>query len=258
MTAIFQAPRHWRTARTAQIRDGLTLGFVPTMGALHEGHLSLMRRSRIENDRTMVSIFVNPTQFENPADLAAYPRTLEADLEMLRTEGVDAVLLPSEAELYSDHFRYRVVEDLLSRVLEGVQRPGHFEGVLTVVLKLLQIASADRAYFGEKDWQQLTLVSGMAAAFFLPTAIVACPTVRAADGVALSSRNERLTAPDREKAPQLYRALKFAATAELAARDLRLAGFSVDYVEDRDGRRLGAVRLGGVRLIDNVALGDPS
>jgi pantoate--beta-alanine ligase len=127
--------------------------------------------------------------------------------------------------------------------------------VLTVVMKLLQIASAERAYFGEKDWQQLMLVRGMAEAFFIPTTIVPCPTVREPDGLALSSRNRRLPPPDREKAPQFYRALLSAPTAGAASRDLRAAGFAVDYVEDRAGRRFGAVRLGDVRLIDNVPLG---
>jgi pantoate--beta-alanine ligase len=143
-------------------------------------------------------------------------------------------------------------------VLEGAHRPGHFDGVLTVVLKLLQIASADRAYFGEKDWQQFRLVRGMAEAFYLPTLIVGCATVREPDGLALSSRNRRLRPADREKAAQFYRALCVAASADVASRDLREAGFVVDYVEDRDGRRLGAVRLGDVRLIDNVALGGRS
>lgn len=248
----------WRGERLAQARAGITLGFVPTMGALHEGHLSLVRRSRAENDRTLVSIFVNPPQFDDSIDLAQYPRLLEDDLTLLQAEGTDFVLLPSEAHLYPDGYRYRVTEIELSRVLEGAHRPGHFDAVLTVVLKLLQIASAERAYFGEKDWQQLTLLRGMAAAFFLPTVIVACPTVREADGLALSSRNRRLRPPDREKASEFYRALSSAPTADVACRDLRAAGFAVDYVEDRDRRRLGAVRLGDVRLIDNVPLGGRS
>jgi pantoate--beta-alanine ligase len=140
-------------------------------------------------------------------------------------------------------------------VLEGAQRPGHFDGVLTVVLKLLNLAAAERAYFGEKDWQQLTLVRGLVDAFFLPTEIVACATVREADGLALSSRNRRLLPADRARAPRFHAVLSSAATAEAASRELQASGFVVDYVEDRDGRRLGAVRLGGVRLIDNVPFG---
>ena len=256
MTTVFEDPAAWRRDRLLQIRAGITLGFVPTMGALHEGHLSLVRRSLAENDRTLVSIFVNPTQFDDPVDHERYPRTLEADLAMLRAEGTEFVLVPGQADLYADGYRYRVTEIERSRVLEGAHRPGHFDAVLTVVLKLLQIASAERAYFGEKDWQQLRLVRGMAEAFFLPTSIVACPTVREADGLALSSRNRRLSPADRVKAKQFYGALSSAPTADEASRDLRAAGFAVDYVEDGEGRRLGAVRLGDVRLIDNVALGD--
>ena len=258
MTTVFESPSSWRDERLAQIRAGLTLGFVPTMGALHDGHLSLVRRSRAENDRTLVSIFVNPTQFDNPSDLAQYPRMLEDDLAKLRWEGTEFVLVPGERDLYRDGFRYQVSESERSRVLEGAYRPGHFDGVLTVVLKLLQIASGDRAYFGEKDWQQLTLVRGMADAFFLPTTIVGCATVREPDGLALSSRNRRLHASDRQKASQFYGALSTAPTPDLACRALLAAGFVVDYVEDHDGRRLGAVRLGDVRLIDNVPLGEPN
>jgi pantoate--beta-alanine ligase len=173
-------------------------------------------------------------------------------MSALRAEQTDFVLLPSAESLYPDDYRFRVKELDLSTRLEGAARPGHFEGVLTVVLKLLQIAAADRAYFGEKDWQQLTLVREMSRAFFLPTAIVACPTVREPDGLAYSSRNNRLSQADRRRAPMLYRALSSAASAQAAANDLRDSGFIVDYVEDRDGRRLGAVRLGAVRLIDNV------
>lgn len=252
---VYESLAEWRLERDAQARRKETLGFVPTMGALHEGHLSLVRRSRAENDGTLVSVFVNPTQFDDPADLGAYPRTLQSDLDLLQHEGVDFVVLPRESDLYPDGYRYRVTERELSTVLEGAVRPGHFDGVLTVVLKLLVIAAADRAYFGEKDWQQLALVRGMAGAFFIRTEIVACPIVRGADGLALSSRNARLAPADRAKAPGLYAALRSAPSATAAARELESAGFDVDYVDDRCGRRLGAVRLGGVRLIDNVPLG---
>jgi len=254
VTAVFDRIWVWRERRACDVRRGISLGYVPTMGALHEGHLSLVDRSRTENDRTLVSIFVNPTQFDDPADLDAYPRTLERDLEMLDAAGVDFVLLPRAEEMYADGFHYRVSETDLSTTLEGIHRPGHFDGVLTVVLKLLNIAAAERAYFGEKDWQQLRLVRGMADAFFLPTTIVACPTVRESTGLALSSRNARLTTPDRERAATLHRVLSSAATVEDAIDQLTDAGFAVDYVADRDGRRLAAVRLAGVRLIDNVPL----
>jgi pantoate--beta-alanine ligase len=252
--AVFDRIREWRERRGGDRRRGVTLGFVPTMGALHEGHLSLVERSRAENDRTLVSVFVNPTQFDDPADLDAYPRTNQRDLALLDAAGVDFVLLPREGEMYADGFRYRVSETDLSTILEGEHRPGHFDGVLTVVLKLLNIAAADRAYFGEKDWQQLSLVRGMADAFFLPTTIVACPIVRESTGLALSSRNARLAAPDRARAATLHHVLTSAVTTDDAVHQLTDAGFAVDYVDDRDGRRLAAVRLRGVRLIDNVPL----
>ena len=255
---VFEAPSWWRGQRLAQVRAGLTLGFVPTMGALHEGHLSLVRRSRAENDLTLVSIFVNPAQFDDLADLENYPQPLETDLATLETEGADFVFRSREPDFYADDYRYRVTEIELSTVMEGAHRPGHFDGVLTVVFKLLQIISAERAYFGEKDWQQLTLVRGMVEAFFLSTTIVACATVRETDGLAVSSRNRRLLVADRKRASRFYRVLSVAPTAEAAARDLRASGFAVDYVEDRGGRRLGAVRLGEVRLIDNVPLGERS
>lgn len=252
---VFDTPLPWRRERLVQLGSRRTLGFVPTMGALHDGHVSLVRRSRSENDLTLVTIFVNPTQFDDAADLAAYPRQREEDLAILQAEGVDFVLLPQDRDLYPDGYRYRVSETEHSRVREGAHRPGHFDGVLTVVLKLLQIASAERAYFGEKDWQQLVLVRGMAEAFFLRTAIVACPTVREADGLALSSRNRRLAPVDRHRAPRFHSALSSACSADEARAALQAEGFDVDYVEDVEGRRLGAVRLGGVRLIDNVPLG---
>jgi pantoate--beta-alanine ligase len=255
---VYATAAEWRRDRAVHLHGGRTLGFVPTMGALHDGHLSLVRRSRADNDLTLVSVFVNPTQFDDPSDLTAYPRTTAADLEALERAGTDFVLLPRESDLYPDRYRYRVVERQLSTVLEGAARPGHFDGVLTVVLKLLLVAGADRAYFGEKDWQQLVLVRGMAEAFFVPTAIVACGTVRSADGLALSSRNSRLSPADRAKAPGFHSVLRSAPTAAAAARALEASGFAVDYVEDRDGRRLGAVRLGGVRLIDNVEIGGPA
>ncbi|MFP4335170.1 MAG: pantoate--beta-alanine ligase [Wenzhouxiangella sp.] len=232
--------------------DGRRLGLVPTMGALHEGHLSLIRRSRAENDATVVSIFVNPTQFDDPADLAGYARRHQRDLAMAASAGADLAFVPAENDLYPDGYRYRVTETRFACTLEGAHRPGHFDGVLTVVLKLLNIFRPGRAYFGEKDWQQLQLVRDMVAAFFLDTRIVACPTVREDDGLALSSRNERLAPDQRQLAPLLYRALGSAKSEAEITRDLECAGFVVDYIERCAGRRLGAVRLGAVRLIDNV------
>ncbi len=250
---VFTKISDWRAARAAPDFASGPVGFVPTMGALHAGHRALLERARAENDRVVLSIFVNPAQFNDPADLARYPRTLAADLAL--AEGlVDDVLAPAAAELYPDEYRYRVTEGELSRRWEGAQRPGHFDGVLTVVLKLLNLVQPDRSYFGEKDWQQLQLVRGMTQALFLPGEIVACPTVRAADGLALSSRNERLSPAGRARAAGFQKILRESLAAEIAAPALRAAGFEVDYVADHGGVRLGAVRLEGVRLIDNVRL----
>lgn len=250
---IFTHMADWRAARAGPDFVGRSVGFVPTMGALHPGHRALLERARAGNDRVVLSIFVNPAQFNDPADLARYPRTLAADLAL--AEGlVDAVLTPPAGELYPDDYHYRVTENELSRRWEGAHRPGHFDGVLTVVLKLLNLVQPHRAYFGEKDWQQLQLVRGMAQALLLPVQIVACPTVRADDGLALSSRNARLSPAGRLLAAAFPRTLQSAATAAAAGPALGAAGFEVDYVADHEGVRLGAVRLEGIRLIDNVRL----
>ena len=241
--------RAWRSSSGG---EG-SVGFVPTMGALHAGHESLLRRARAENDHVVLSVFVNPTQFNDTSDLAKYPRTLAADVA-LAAPYVDAVFAPEPAALYPDHYRYRVTENDLSTRLEGAHRPGHFDGVLTVVLKLFNVVQPTRAYFGEKDWQQLQLVRGMVEALLLPVEVVPCPTVREPDGLAMSSRNTRLSPVARAHAVEFSRALRHARDAGDAAARLRGNGFEVDYVEDVGGRRLGAVHLEGVRLIDNLPL----
>lgn len=240
--------------RAWQARANGPLGFVPTMGALHAGHGSLIERSVAEQSVTLVSIFVNATQFNDAADCVAYPKPLEADLALCERLGAAAVFLPGHAEMYPDGYRYRVSEQVCSLELEGRFRPGHFDGMLTVVLKLLQLAQAQVAYFGEKDWQQLQLVRGLVTAFFLRTRICAVATVREPDGLALSSRNVRLSPAARALAPRLYHWLCKANSAAEARAGLEADGFIVEYVEDRDGRRLAAAVLDGVRLIDNIAL----
>ena len=238
-------------------RESLSMapvGFVPTMGALHEGHLSLFRKSLQDNAMTIASIFVNPSQFDEGADYEAYPRDDRADLELLESLGVDAVILPVAEQVYTDDYRFRVAENDFSRRLCGAHRPGHFDGVLTVVMRLLNIVRPQHAYFGEKDFQQLQLVRDMVAAFFMPVKIVACATVREDDGLALSSRNRRLDPLQRQKAPALYTALKNSRTADRARELLTAQGFEVDYVQDLEDRRLAAARLGDTRLIDNVPI----
>jgi pantoate--beta-alanine ligase len=243
----------WRGVRAEWDARRLSVGFVPTMGALHEGHLSLLRRARAENDRVVLSVFVNPTQFDDPCDLERYPRALDEDVR-LAGGLADHVLSPDPGEMYPDRYSFRVTERDRSATLEGAHRPGHFDGVLTVVLKLLNVVRPHRAYFGEKDRQQLELVRGMVRALLLPVEVVACPTVREEDGLAMSSRNRRLADGERRRAADFPRILREAPDAGAAAGALRVAGFGVDYVEDREGVRLAAVRIGDVRLIDNVRL----
>jgi pantoate--beta-alanine ligase len=234
--------------------EGKTLGFVPTMGALHAGHLSLVQRSRQENDLTLVSIFVNATQFNAPEDLQKYPRCEAEDLRLMQELEVDYVLMPDYQQLYPDDFSYQIHENQLSRSRCGVSRPGHFTGVLTVVMKLLNLAQAHRVYFGEKDYQQLELIQGLVAAFFIPTMIVPCPTIRETDGLALSSRNIRLSEHGRKKASLFYQVLQQKLPIPKIKDRLQELGFEVDYIEDHHNRRYGAVYLEGVRLIDNVTL----
>lgn len=247
--ATIEALRSWRREVGEE-----SVGFVPTMGALHEGHLELVKRSCSENTHTLVSIFVNPTQFNDQKDCVAYPTPLASDLLLCKEAGVSAAFLPQYGMLYPDDFTYRVNEIEKSTILEGEMRPGHFEGVLTVVLKLLILAKANRAYFGEKDWQQLDLVRGLAGAFFIDTEIVPVPTIREDDGLAMSSRNVRLSESGRLLAPEFYRVLSSAMDCAMARAELESLGFDVEYIDERDGRRLGAVQLDGVRLIDNISL----
>jgi pantoate--beta-alanine ligase len=241
-------------SRWREIRRTLNgaIGFVPTMGALHEGHFSLLERARAENDITVLSIYVNPTQFDNKDDLKKYPLTLEKDVDLAKKAGVDYILTPTFEQIYPDGYRYKISENDLSSKLCGAHRPGHFDGVLTVVMKLLNLVRAENAYFGEKDFQQLELIRGLAQAFFLETEIIGLPTIREADGLALSSRNLNLSEDARKTAPAFYAALKNYVAANDARSALEAKGFHVDYIEDIDNRRYGAVKIGGVRLIDNV------
>ena len=256
--------------------EGLRVGLVPTMGALHDGHLALIRAARANHDRVIVSVFVNPTQFGPTEDLASYPRDLDRDLAILRAEGVDAVFAPSADEMYHPE-RQTVVETLkLSRKLMGKLRPGHFRGVATVVTKLLNIVQPDTAFFGEKDYQQLAVIRTAVRDLDIPVAIGGVPTVRESDGLAMSSRNVRLGKPDRAAAPVLYRAMLHAeGLARAGATTARLKSdieaqiaaeprAQVQSVDIRDAETLAeirgvpkraavillAVRFGDVLLID--------
>lgn len=240
--------KSWRLGK-----DG-TVGFVPTMGALHMGHEELIKRARKENDFVVLSIFVNPTQFNDPSDLEKYPKTWEQDMEMAKRNSVDTVFYPRYTEMYPDSYRYKMTENEYSKLLDGAHRPGHFDGVLSVVMKLFNIVMPTKAYFGEKDFQQLTLIKGMAESYFMNLEIVPVPTVREKDGLAMSSRNTRLTSEERQKAPAIYKAITESKTTAEATAKLNSQGFHVDYVTDIGNRRFVAAKLGEVRLIDNVEI----
>lgn len=243
-----------------EIRAGLapgrhgTVGLVPTMGALHEGHLSLLRAARAECDTVVMSLFVNPTQFADTGDLSDYPRDEKHDLAIAADAGVDLVFAPSTAEMYPPGFQTWVEVEELGAVLEGRHRPGHFRGVTTICLKLFTIVRPDVAYFGQKDAQQVAVLRRMIADLALELELRALPTVRDDDGLALSSRNARLTPGERKRALALPRAL---ATKDVERARRLLAGLEVDYLEVApfDPPVLaGAVRVGSTRLIDNVPL----
>ena len=255
MTKVIQS-----TAELIQFRENFSfsglrskIGFVPTMGALHEGHASLLKKAREENQLTILSVFVNPTQFNNPNDLTDYPKTFEHDLSIATKEKVDILFFPKYEDIYADNYRFKLTENEFSEKLCGAHRPGHFDGVLTVVLKLLVLTKADKAYFGEKDYQQLKLIQDMAKALFVETQIIGCPTFREHSGLAMSSRNLRLSPEALEKASLIYKTIKNSSANE-AFEKLKSAGFDVDYVEEYFGRRFAAASLEGVRLIDNVEI----
>jgi pantoate--beta-alanine ligase len=270
----------------AELRDALTaaprpVGLVPTMGWLHEGHRSLMRRARAEDATTVVTIFVNPRQFGERSDFTRYPRDTASDLAICEEEGVDLVWLPDVEEVYPPGFDTTVSVGAVAEPLEGAARPGHFDGVATVVATIFALVGAEHAYFGQKDAQQVMVVSRMATDLALPTQVVACPTVREADGLALSSRNVHLSPAERVAAAVLYRALSAAAEAYAAGeREGKvLRGLmaeilateplaQVEYVSVADALTLReldrieqpalcslAVVLGTTRLIDNIIVG---
>jgi len=269
-----------REARRLRRKLSAPVGLVPTMGALHEGHLSLVQRARSENASALASIFVNPAQFGPGEDFAKYPRELEADLAKLEREGIALVFTPEPSGLYPPSFDTWIVPGRLAERLEGAVRPGHFRGVATVVLKLFTILEPDRAYFGQKDAQQAVILRRMAADLDLDLEIVVCPIVREADGLAMSSRNVYLSPEERRAAPVLHRSLQAASAAweagERRGDYLRAAALAVlaaeplaavDYVSAADPETLAevetaegpvllsmAVRFGATRLLDNLVL----
>ena len=269
--------RHW--VQTERTGSG-TLGLVPTMGSFHEGHLSLIRRARLCCDRTVVSIFVNPSQFGPGEDYESYPRDFDRDLSLAAQEGVDAVFHPETEEMYPNGMVTSIGVGKLGEVLCGASRPGHFQGVATVVAKLFHIVQPDRAFFGQKDAQQALIVRTMALDLNWPLQIEVCPTVREADGVAYSSRNRCLSAEERSRATVLYRSLRMAesliqsgernaASVEQQMQNMIRAvpGAEIDYARVVDPATLEglqqirgevlaavAVRFGKTRLIDNLII----
>ena len=244
-----------RTALTP-LRSG-TIGLVPTMGALHDGHLSLLRAARAECETVVMSLFVNPAQFGDQGDLAGYPRDEERDLRVADDAGVDLVFAPTVEEMYPPGFQTWVDVEELGSILEGELRPGHFRGVATVVLKLFQIVRPNRAYFGQKDAQQAEVIRRMIRDLALEVELRVLPTVRDPDGLALSSRNALLTPEQRERALALPKALATKDPDRARALLAESNGLAVDYVEvaDFEPRVLaGAIRVGSTRLIDNVPL----
>jgi len=231
-----------------------TIGFIPTMGNLHDGHFSLCKRAHIENEATIVSIFINPTQFNQASDFEHYPRTLEQDIAALTSQNVDFLFCPNGQAMYPDQYEVQVTETHLSLIMEGACRPGHFNGMLTVVLKLLNLVQPTRAYFGEKDYQQLLLVKKMVNALFVPVEIIACETIRAEDGLALSSRNSRLSEEQRKKAASFSHFLRSSKTVQEAVSQLEKIDFKIDYITEEWQRRLAAIWIGNVRLIDNIPI----
>jgi pantoate--beta-alanine ligase len=273
-------------ATVAELREdrlrhaGQLIGLVPTMGALHEGHLSLIRRAAVDNDQVIVSVFVNPTQFNDPADLARYPRSLDRDADLAASAGATLIYAPAVEEIYPAGFATNVHVSGVTDLWEGESRPGHFDGVATVVSILLNQVRPDRAYFGEKDFQQLAMIRQLRRDLALPGEIVACPIVREADGLAMSSRNVRLGEADRAIAPSLYQALtamrEAAISGETTALKLAILGavlvrrapeIKLEYLQIVDpltlepdeevvpgSRAIVAALVGGVRLIDNLEL----
>lgn len=279
MTQVIRGSAELREKVAGWKRSGMLVGVVPTMGALHDGHLSLARAARAQSDRVIVTIFVNPMQFNAAEDLLKYPRDEARDLALLEAEGVDVLFAPDVTEVYPEGFETQVSVKGVSEPLEGAFRPGHFDGVATVVTKLFGMTQAGRAFFGEKDWQQLQVVQRLVLDLNIPIRIIGCPTIREEDGLAMSSRNVRLNPQERALAPALHRIMQGAAAAlragsamepelEKARAAILAAGFkSIEYLELRsvdglkpmasfeDGARmLFAGWLGDVRLIDNIAV----
>ena len=251
----FEQLATWRLQRQS-LGTQTTIGFVPTMGNLHQGHLSLFEKSRHENDLTVGSIFVNPTQFNQQEDFLNYPNTISKDLQYLKELGVDFCLMPKPAEIYADNYRFQITENDISLNMEGKQRPGHFTGVLTIVMKLLQIVKPHKTYLGQKDYQQAQLIQNMVDAFFMDIEVITCKTIREKSGLACSSRNNRLNTDERKLANQFAQIFHGSADILAMKKAMLALGIEVEYIEEHDNHRFVAVKIGNIRLIDNYRLTD--
>ncbi|NIJ51519.1 pantoate--beta-alanine ligase [Dyadobacter arcticus] len=276
---VFTSVQSLRTFLNLQISIQNSIGLVPTMGALHEGHLSLIEKSNFENDVTVCSVFVNPTQFNNPEDLLKYPRTLDKDLDMLDKAGCSAVFAPSVEEMYPEQPALQFNFGSLENVMEGSSRPGHFNGVGIVVSKFFNLIKPHRAYFGQKDLQQVAIIRRLIIDLSFDIELIVCPTVREKEGLAMSSRNTRLSKEERELAPQIHQILKLAKSElingtsvdqviKLATKEFAMAkAFTLDYFQVVNVKTLQSIEqighegtnaicvaafLGPVRLIDNL------
>lgn len=280
MINVFHTIADTRAAINRQFTEGKSIGFVPTMGALHEGHLKLVRQAALDNDFVVVSIFVNPIQFNNTEDLEKYPRTLDTDLALLEGTGCQLVFAPSVAEMYPEPDLSEFDFGMLDKVMEGKFRPGHFRGVAIVVKKLFEIVNPNKAYFGEKDFQQLAIIKKMVSDHKMPVEIIPYPIVREPDGLAMSSRNARLTAAERDEATIIFRALSGVKEShtwftpdgvrQLIRGEIQESPmFRLEYVDIVDTETLQpfedwmdvehavvcvAAFIGSVRLIDNIVL----
>ena len=250
---IFKQIKLWKDYRLT-LTPNNSLGVVMTMGSLHQGHLSLIKQSQKDNDYTLVTIFVNQAQFSNKNDFITYPNNLPKDIVFLKNYGVDFLLAPYQSEIYQDNYSYQINEKKFSQILCGRSRPGHFNAVLTIVMKFLQLAQAHRAYFGEKDYQQAQLIQGMAKAFFISTKIISCPIIRDKNGLAYSSRNVKLTDLELKKANKFSKIISKRQTLEEVKESLINENINIDYLEDHYSRRFAAVTINNIRLIDNVVL----
>lgn len=277
---VFSTISQTKAFLSKQKEEGRKIGFVPTMGALHEGHLSLMRQAKQENDILVVSIFVNPIQFNNPEDLKKYPRNQKQDEALLESVGCDVLFAPTVEEMYPEPVTKKYGFGLLEEVMEGAFRPGHFNGVAVVVHKLFDIVEPHRAYFGEKDFQQLAIIKKLVETENIPVEVIGCPIVREPDGLAMSSRNVRLAPEYRKEAPFIYQTLQEAKRRRehLCAGPLRQMiinlfeaneHFKLEYFDIVDDKELQPIQnwnnkkgtvacvagwLGGVRLIDNIRI----